>query len=272
MTLKTLLGATCLTAVAFSFAPLAIAQDGTDAEARTLGTITVTAGKREQTLNEVPIAVTVVDDEVIERAQINDLLDLQSVVPSLRVSQLERSANTTFIIRGFGNGGNNFGIEPSVGVFIDGVYRPRSSGSIADFPDVARVEVLRGPQSTLFGKNASAGVISFVTEEPSFDYTGKIEGTIRAARSFLDIEAREGFSNWIWSHVEGRPVQTGLRSMAEAQAQTPASVLLSKNLNKAGFGFCGPVISYAFMQAAGLVNDHLVTCPRHAEVAAMGRG
>lgn len=101
-------------------------------------------------------------------------------------------------------------------------------------------------------------------------HRGKIEGTIRAARSFLDIEAREGFSNWIWSHVEGRPVQTGLRSMAEAQAQTPASVLLSKNLKKAGFGFCGPVISYAFMQAAGLVNDHLVTCPRHAEVAAMG--
>ena len=101
-------------------------------------------------------------------------------------------------------------------------------------------------------------------------HRGKIEGTIRAARSFLEIEAREGFSDWIWSHVDGRPVQTGLRSMAEAQAQTPASVLLSKNLKQAGFGFCGPVISYAFMQAAGLVNDHLVTCPRHGEVAAMG--
>ncbi|MFN4170270.1 MAG: DNA-3-methyladenine glycosylase I [Pseudorhodobacter sp.] len=101
-------------------------------------------------------------------------------------------------------------------------------------------------------------------------HRGKIEGTIRAARSFQEIEAREGFSNWIWSHVDGRPVQTGLASMADAQAQTPGSVILSRNLRQAGFGYCGPVIAYAFMQAAGLVNDHLTRCPRHAEVAAMG--
>ena len=140
-------------------------------------TIVVTATKREQTLQEVPIAVSVVDGDVIEKSQIRDMLDLQSVVPSLRVSQLERSANTTFIIRGFGNGGNNIGIEPSVGVFIDGVFRTRSSGSLGDFPDVERVEVLRGPQSTLFGKNASAGVVSFVTKAPSFDWTGSVEAT-----------------------------------------------------------------------------------------------
>ena len=87
--------------------------------------IIVTATKREQTLQEVPIAVSVLSAEVIEKAQINDILDLQASVPSLRVSQLQTSGNTNFIIRGFGNGANNPGIEPSVGVFIDGVYRSR---------------------------------------------------------------------------------------------------------------------------------------------------
>src|SRR5690606_34174212 len=85
--------------------------------------IVVTATKRETTLLDTPIAVSVTNAETIERAQIRDLIDLQTVVPSLRVSQLQSSANTNFIIRGFGNGANNAGIEPSVGVFIDGVYR-----------------------------------------------------------------------------------------------------------------------------------------------------
>ncbi|WP_152608488.1 TonB-dependent receptor [Croceibacterium mercuriale] len=137
--------------------------------------IIVTATKREQTLQEIPVAVTVTTAETLEREQIRDLRDLQSVVPSLRVTQLQSSANTNFIIRGFGNGANNAGIEPSVGVFVDGVYRSRTSAQIGDLPDVSRVEVLRGPQSTLFGKNASAGVISIVTRLPSFTPTGSAE-------------------------------------------------------------------------------------------------
>jgi iron complex outermembrane recepter protein len=140
-------------------------------------TILVTATKREQTLQETPVAVTVTTAEVIERAFIRDIRDLASVVPSLRISQLQSSANTNFFIRGFGNGANNAGIEPSVGVFIDGVYRSRSAAQIGDFPDVQRIEVLRGPQSTLFGKNASAGVISVITREPQFDFGGNIEAS-----------------------------------------------------------------------------------------------
>ena len=137
--------------------------------------IIVTATKREQTLQEIPVAVTVTTAETLEREQIRDLRDLQSVVPSLRVTQLQSSANSNFIIRGFGNGANNAGIEPSVGVFVDGVYRSRTASQISDLPDVARIEVLRGPQSTLFGKNASAGVISIVTRAPSFTPTGSVE-------------------------------------------------------------------------------------------------
>jgi iron complex outermembrane recepter protein len=137
--------------------------------------IIVTATKREQTLQDVPVAVSVTSAAAIERAQVRDLLDIQTLVPSLRVGQLQSSANTNFIIRGFGNGANNAGIEPSVGVFIDGVYRSRSAAQIGDLPDVQRVEVLRGPQSTLFGKNASAGIISIVTREPQFEFGGSAE-------------------------------------------------------------------------------------------------
>jgi len=137
--------------------------------------IVVTATKREQTLQEVPVAVTVTTAETLEREQIRDLKDLQTIVPSLRVTQLQAAASTNFIIRGFGNGANNAGIEPSVGVFVDGVYRSRTASQISDLPDVSRIEVLRGPQSTLFGKNASAGVISIVTREPSFKPEGMAE-------------------------------------------------------------------------------------------------
>ncbi|MFU7529438.1 TonB-dependent receptor [Qipengyuania sp. ASV99] len=139
--------------------------------------IIVTASKREQTLQETPISVSVTTGETLEQAQIRDILDLQTVTPSLRVSQLQSASASTFIIRGFGNGDNNFGIEPSVGVFIDGVFRSRSAASLSDLPNVQRIEVLNGPQSTLFGKNASAGVISVVTRVPQFEFGGAVEAT-----------------------------------------------------------------------------------------------
>ena len=141
------------------------------------GGIIVTASKREQTLQETPISVSVTTGETLEDAQIRDVLDLQTVTPSLRVSQLQTASASTFIIRGFGNGDNNFGIEPSVGVFIDGVFRSRSAGALSDLPNVQRIEVLNGPQSTLFGKNASAGVISVVTREPQFEFGGTVEAS-----------------------------------------------------------------------------------------------
>jgi outer membrane receptor protein involved in Fe transport len=140
--------------------------------------IVVTASKRATTLQEIPIAVTVTTADTIEKAQIQDLIDLQAVVPSLRVSQLQTSRNANFVIRGFGNGANNPGIEPSVGVFIDGVYRSRSAAAISDLPRLERVEVLSGPQSTLFGKNASAGVVSVVTPVPQGESGGFFSASV----------------------------------------------------------------------------------------------
>jgi outer membrane receptor protein involved in Fe transport len=137
--------------------------------------IIVTASKRAATLIDTPISVSVSTAAQIEQSQIRDALDLQTLVPSLRVNQLQASSQVNFSIRGFGNGANNPGIEPSVGVFIDGVYRSRSAAQIGDLPALERVEVLRGPQSTLFGKNASAGIISVVTAAPQFDLGGSAE-------------------------------------------------------------------------------------------------
>ena len=181
MTKFDLLGATAL---AMFFANPALAQTTPAAEAPQADDasveseeIIVTASKREQTLQDTPISVAVATKQQIEQSQIRDLIDLQTLVPSLKVGQLQSSANTNFIIRGFGNGANNAGIEPSVGVFIDGVYRSRSAAQIGDLPNISRIEVLRGPQSTLFGKNASAGIISLVTAEPQSEFGGTLEAS-----------------------------------------------------------------------------------------------
>jgi len=147
--------------------------------------IIVTATKRETTLQATPVAVTVTTADTIEKARILDLQDLQSVVPSLRVNQLQTSQNVNFIVRGLGNGANNAGIEPSVGVFIDGVYRSRSAAQIGDLPKLERAEVLSGPQSTLFGKNASAGVVSITTAAPKFETEGYAEIGIGSFSEFV---------------------------------------------------------------------------------------
>ena len=102
------------------------------AEDEGLEVVIVTATKREQTLQSVPVAVSVTSADTIAKAQIRDLNDIQTLVPSLRISTNQSSTNSTFLIRGFGNGANNAGIEPSVALFIDGVYRSRAGASIGD--------------------------------------------------------------------------------------------------------------------------------------------
>ena len=140
--------------------------------------VIVTAAKREQSLQEVPIAVSVVDGGTIEKSGITDLFDLSLSVPSMKMNQLQQSVQSSVWIRGFTNGSNNPGIEPSVGAFIDGIPRTRSIGILSDLPDVERVEILKGPQSTLFGKNSSVGVVSIVTKKPTDEFEGMIQGTI----------------------------------------------------------------------------------------------
>ncbi|GLS87538.1 DNA-3-methyladenine glycosylase I [Cypionkella aquatica] len=96
-------------------------------------------------------------------------------------------------------------------------------------------------------------------------HRGKIEATFVAARAYLAIEAREGFANFLWKHVGGVPQDRQLGRVNQPVAQTPESVALSKALKAEGFKFVGPTISFAFMQAVGMVNDHHVDCPWHGK-------
>ena len=100
-------------------------------------------------------------------------------------------------------------------------------------------------------------------------HRGKIEATITNARAWQRIEAEQGFSDFLWSYVGGAPLQNHWTVMSQVPASTQISERLSKDLKKAGFKFCGPTIVYAFMQAVGMVNDHLVGCPCHARVASL---
>jgi DNA-3-methyladenine glycosylase I len=99
-------------------------------------------------------------------------------------------------------------------------------------------------------------------------HRGKIEATIDGARAFQRIESQMGFATFIWRHVDGVPLQSGFTEMAQVPAETELSRRIARDLKSMGFRFCGPTIVYAFMQACGLVNDHLVTCPAHARLAA----
>jgi DNA-3-methyladenine glycosylase I len=99
----------------------------------------------------------------------------------------------------------------------------------------------------------------------------KIDGIVPSARVFLEIEAKEGFSHYLWKHVDGRPLQPNHASRRAVPTETEVSRRISKDLKARGFTFCGPTIVYAFMQAVGMTNDHLTGCYRHAEVADLGR-
>lgn len=100
-------------------------------------------------------------------------------------------------------------------------------------------------------------------------HRGKIEATIRGAQAWIEIESSEGFTPFIWSFVGGASVQNSFASMDQVPTETTQSKAMSKALKQHGFKFCGPVICYAFMQAVGMVNDHLTSCPAHERVRAL---
>ena len=102
-------------------------------------------------------------------------------------------------------------------------------------------------------------------------HRGKIEAAIGSAQSYLAIMEQGGFSSYLWNFVDGRPIQNSLRKMSDAPAQTVLSQTISKDLKQKGFKFTGPTIVYAFMQAVGMVNDHMAGCFRHKECARLGK-
>ncbi|MEH6684837.1 MAG: TonB-dependent receptor [Qipengyuania sp.] len=154
--------------------------------------IIVRAQGRDQALSDVPVAVSAVSGEMLEKSGVSDIRDLNQVAPSLLVSSTGNEANGSARIRGIGTVGDNPGLESSVAVFVDGVYRSRSGNALSELGPLDRVEILRGPQGTLGGRNSSAGLINIYTAPPEFEFSGygaftygnydaiKVEGGINA--------------------------------------------------------------------------------------------
>lgn len=150
--------------------PAVIAQESDEDDSRRLSTVTVTATQRAESIQDVPIAVTALDPEILERAGVADVTSLDSVAPSFNMNSSDTTTGgTTLRIRGVGTTGNNIGLESSVGVFLDGVYLSRPGVALGDLLDLEQIEVLRGPQGTLFGRNTSAGALNIKTKKPTLD-------------------------------------------------------------------------------------------------------
>ncbi len=139
--------------------------------------IVVTAQGRAQALADVPVAISAVTSESLQNSGANDIRQLNQLAPSLLVSSTGSEANGSPRIRGIGTVGDNPGLESSVVVFIDGVYRSRSGIGLNELGEIDRIEVLRGPQGTLGGRNSSAGLISIVSKKPSFEFGATGEAT-----------------------------------------------------------------------------------------------
>lgn len=181
--------------------------------------IVVTAQKRSERLIEVPIAVTAVTSDTLDAMQINDSASLVRAVPSLTYQQGNNPNNSSFRVRGVGAQLFGQGTESAVAVVIDGVAAARAAQGFTDLADLERVEVLRGPQGTLFGKNATAGVLNIVTARPSHSFGGKMDVTIAEKDEYRvkgtltggltdTIAARvSGFYNDVGGHI--RNIATG---------------------------------------------------------------
>ncbi|MGH6911280.1 MAG: TonB-dependent receptor, partial [Phenylobacterium sp.] len=145
-----------------------------DANAVELETLIVTATKRAENIQDVPMSVSAVSGDYIEKAGVTNATDLARFIPSVAITQSNNNRNTTLYVRGIGTSGTNPGIESSVGIFIDGVYILAAGPLQSNLQDVSTIEVLRGPQGTLYGRNTPVGAINITTRAPTHDFEGMI--------------------------------------------------------------------------------------------------
>jgi outer membrane receptor protein involved in Fe transport len=184
--------------------------------------IIVTATLRAMDVQDIPLAVTAVAPEALERQGINDIKNLASISPSFNIQSSQTETQGTSIkIRGVGTTGNNTGLESSVGVFIDGVYQSRPGVALGDLVDLERLEILRGPQGTLFGRNTSAGALNVSTKRPSLS---EVEGFANASYgnyNFMNLQA--GVSVPVATDVAGVRL-SGTWRKRDGYLKTPAGV------------------------------------------------
>ncbi len=172
---KAIMKSTALAAAIFSLSSLSLAQ---------LEEVIVTAQKREQSLQDVPMAITAISGQLLENNEINSITDLTKMVPSLKYTPGDNPQNSSIRVRGVGTDVFSSAVEPNVSVVLDNVPLARTSLINFDFADVERVEVLRGPQGTLFGKNASAGLIHVITRDPHSEFEARARYTFETPDEF----------------------------------------------------------------------------------------
>ena len=235
--------------------------------------IVVTAQKREQNVQDVPIAVSVISGAALEKQGGINIENAQYLVPSLNFRKSGTALNQSLYLRGVGTTTFSIGGEPSVGTVLDGVVLARSGEAFSDLVDIQRIEVLRGPQGTLFGKNASAGVINIVSKRPGDSFGGHIEGGFffgngkeYRVRAGIDAPLSEkvgsrftGFySNWdgnITNETLGRRVngyeRYGFRGVIEARPSETVKLTLIGDWRKSNDDCCAEVIGAPALNADG---------------------
>jgi iron complex outermembrane recepter protein len=228
--------------------------------------IIVTAQKREQNIQDVPISVIALSAQQLKEGGVTDIKNLQALTPGLTVTSTTSENVTTARIRGIGTVGDNPGLESSVGVVIDGVYRPRNGVGFGDLGEIEQIEILEGPQGELFGKNNDAGVISIVTKRPSTTFgvtaeatggnyndreinasvTGPL-GDISAARFYAGYQRRDGFLNintGLGPNSDNRADNRNMYTMRGQYLVTPSdavSFLVIGDYSKRNESCCGAV-------------------------------
>jgi outer membrane receptor protein involved in Fe transport len=240
--------------------------------------IIVTAQKRQQNIQDVPISVIALSAQQLKEGGVTDIKNLQALTPGLTVTSTTSENVTTARIRGIGTVGDNPGLESSVGVVIDGVYRPRNGVGFGNLGEIEQIEILEGPQGELFGKNNDAGVISIVTKRPSTTFgvtaeatggnyndrefnasvTGPL-GDISAARFYAGYQKRDGFLNintGLGPNSDNRTDNRNLYTMRGQYLITPGdavSFLVIGDYSKRNESCCGAVQT-ADGPFAGIVN------------------
>ncbi|MET0755404.1 MAG: TonB-dependent receptor, partial [Pseudoxanthomonas sp.] len=196
-------------------APSAWAQESAPteavADATTLDKITVTARKREETIQEVPIAVTAFTPETLDKLNIQDLADLDAQVPNLTIYAARGSSSTaTAYIRGIGQADPLWGVDPGVGIYLDDVYIARPQGALLDVFDVGRIEVLRGPQGTLYGKNTIGGAIKYISRALPTETEGFAQLTVG---NYNQLDAKAALGGSIGGPDSGLRARVSVASM-----------------------------------------------------------
>jgi iron complex outermembrane receptor protein len=219
---RVITAALCGTICSAMLVPAAYAQTAQAEEDSGDEPIIVTATLRAMDVQDIPLAVTAVAPEALERQGINDIKNLASISPSINIQSSQTETQGTSIkVRGVGTTGNNTGLESSVGVFIDGVYQSRPGVALGDLVDLERLEILRGPQGTLFGRNTSAGALNVTTKRPNLS---EVEGFANASYgnyNFMNLQA--GVSVPITTDVAGLRL-SGTWRKRDGYLKTPLGV------------------------------------------------